>query len=1845
MSNPNLGSIKRTRGQKLSSLRRVKSRALILMDTHGSRTQLSSLLKDLDEAMDALSQVNSELIVALEDQEEEISKAGEYEQAAVEDCEQLKQQIHSHLKSRAHEAPSLSVSSAGSKASKASSIARAAEVQSKVLELEKRQLEKRLSLKEEEQKLSRQLELKEKEDAVEAAHLRAELSKMAVDSLSWERQNDFLVEDGAVGPVEVAVAGPVEEVLDRVKHPGITPPDRQNQTPDSSLSLRGLPSLTLPKFSGSAAEWPRWQALFKSLVHEKKGLSLTEKMIYLQSSVTGLAQCVIGGMLYSGELYQEAWKALEDRFGKEGDVVSSHLQQIFTCPAPSNMDSVGLERFHATLHCAITVLTNHGYQGDLHSQENLRRIIGRLPVELRKKWAEHVVETELDRPDLLQFEIWMRKQVRVALNCAAFNQPHRYHDRTKSNQPSHGPSARATLVTSVSYPQNGCVCCQQAHDVRDCPSFRKKNVDDRAKLIAQSKSCFFCLKPGHRVNNCRFAKPCGVDACRMRHHRLLHGSRRISFPLQEAAEAPAAENRVVAAVANTSSSVTLLQIVAVRIHGEEGHFRDTLALLDPGSQTSLCSEAVTADLNISGEEQELCLGNVEGSGVVKISRRMQLTLSPLSADEDVEKRILVPEAFSVPNVNVKPQQVPKGLFKDWKHLDGISLPDYTHGTVEVLLGANVLEAVLQREVKVGRPGQPVAIRTAFGWTLTGSVASLIPHHTRQVMFIQRDVPDADADQLTQCVQDWWLTESFGTRCDIKQAASLEDQRALRILEKTVKKTGERYEAGLLWKPEKVQMPDNRSAALSRLKSLERSLARNSVRAEAYNNGIHAYVEAGHARKLSAEEAAVPDDKLWLLAHHGVQSPAKPKMRIVFDAAATYQGVSLNSQLLKGPDLLQNLLGILLRFREEAIALVADIAQMFHQIKIRTEDQAALSFWWRDMDVTRPPDMYRMQVAIFGSKSSPAIANYVLRKTADDGCTGTTASQKAVEAVKNSFYMDDFVKSESNTEAAKAIQEEVTSLLASGGFRLTKWLSNSEDVLNNIPPQERGVLKPDANCPSKNIASVLGCRWDPAMDTIGVKLPKLDVPPTKRGVLKQTAAVYDVIGILAPFVLLAKVLVQKLWQRKCDWDDQLTEGELQTWKLWQSELQLIESISIPRWYGKMAPTADVTRELHLFSDASEDAFGAVAYVRMVTPETSHCELIMARTRLAPLKQLTIVRLELQGAVLAVRLADTIKKEMNYEFKRTLFWTDSQVVLQFLQQESRRYHTFVANRVAEIHESTRPEEWRYVPGPENPADICSRGKTASELKVSQSWWHGPTFLTESEDAWPRLGNLEQLNTDYPEVKKPAVYVTTNAPPEIATSNLLDPKRFSSWLKYRRVLGWVMRFISNSRAKVAGQAKMTGPLRNSELVSVEVCILKSEQRVVSNGGNMRDLSPFCDNHGLLRVGGRLTNAPLGESARHPVILPANSEITRLIITDTHQKVFHSGLERTLCELREQYWVPKMRSVVKRLLRKCAFCHKRRAKPQPPRMADLPEARFDMSRPFSSVGIDYFGALTVKKFRKTEKRYVLLITCLSTRAVHLELAAEMDTSCFIMALRRFIARRGRPRVIYSDNGRNFVGGEKELRQCIQSWNQAQIVDALSQRNIEWVFNPPGAPHMGGVWERLVASVKRALKVVLGNQCVSEDVLHTVLTEVEYMINGRPLTYVSGDSEDPEPLTPNNFLIGASDGNEGLPPGIFNEGDQLGKKKWRQSQILSEHLWKRWRKEYVPFLASRQKWRAESDKLQVGDVVLLTEEGCPRGYWPLGRIVKVFPGSDGRVRSAEVQTKGGKYIRPATKLCVLESL
>ncbi len=380
--------------------------------------------------------------------------------------------------------------------------------------------------------------------------------------------------------------------------------------------------------------------------------------------------------------------------------------------------------------------------------------------------------------------------------------------------------------------------------------------------------------------------------------------------------------------------------------------------------------------------------------------------------------------------------------------------------------------------------------------------------------------------------------------------------------------------------------------------------------------------------------------------------------------------------------------------------------------------------------------------------------------------------------------------------------------------------------------------------------------------------------------------------------------------------------------------------------------------------------------------------------------------------------------------------------------------------------------------------------------------------------------------------------------AVDRLLE--RYSSWHRLKRATAILLRVKAFLHKKAS--VHLSDPITVCELQQAELAILNYIQMASfgssqAKPNSLLKIKPFEDENNQLRVGGRLTNAPIPFEAKHPVILPNNHHVTQLIISHYHLRLGHADPERVLAEIRQRFWILKGRAVINQTLKSCLQCRKLRAKPQTQQMADLPDSRVTPGEPpFTRVGIDYFGPFLVKKARSELKRYGCLFTCLTTRAIHLEVAHTLDTDSFINALQRFIARRGPPTEIRSDNGTNFVGGLRELRKAIGEWNQQKISDYLLQNNVKWIFNPPAASHMGGVWERQIRTVRSILNTVLLQQAPDDEGLSTLFCCVESIVNGRPITKLSDDPSDPLPLTPNHLLLLRS--GPTLPPGAFVKQD-----------------------------------------------------------------------------------------------------
>lgn len=385
------------------------------------------------------------------------------------------------------------------------------------------------------------------------------------------------------------------------------------------------------------------------------------------------------------------------------------------------------------------------------------------------------------------------------------------------------------------------------------------------------------------------------------------------------------------------------------------------------------------------------------------------------------------------------------------------------------------------------------------------------------------------------------------------------------------------------------------------------------------------------------------------------------------------------------------------------------------------------------------------------------------------------------------------------------------------------------------------------------------------------------------------------------------------------------------------------------------------------------------------------------------------------------------------------------------------------------------------------------------------------------------------------------------------------------------------------------------------------------------------------LIPVGGRIGLIDIPFESKHQVIISPKHHIARLIIQHIHHTNFHVGQNATLALSRQNIWIPTGKSFVKNLINACTYCKSKKVKPMSPLMGDLPIDRLAVGEPpFNRSGVDYVGPMIVKRSKRTRassgtvKRYEALFTCMTSHAVHIELAGDLCTDSFILALRRFISRRENPKTITSDNRTNFVGADRELRELVTNLNETKLRKELTKNSIEWKFNPPFSPWMNGAMESMIKITKRALKAIVRDRVFTEEELRTFLTEVEATINSRSLTSISSDADDYQALTPNHFLIGRASQNTPV-DSLFTDLDD--RKRWRAVQAASNMFWNRWRKQYLPSLPIRAKWNTNDDQIKEGDLLIVRDQNVLKNHWPLGRIAKIFPGNDGINRVAEVKT------------------
>lgn len=1661
--------------------------------------------------------------------------------------------------------------------------------------------------------------------------------------------------------------------------PPLAPIDNANNNANDNHREFRLPTIAVPTFNGEYHSWPSFKNSFQHLVADNLTLSNLQRLHYLKGSLTGDAKRLVQHYDIVEANYASAWQKLISRYDNKKLLVNTHLKSLIHHPGQSKESASHLRLLIDTFTDSLNGLRTLEVPINGWDPIIIHLMIEKLPIETHSLWEASQMANN-DLPTLENLIIFLENRFRT---LEAIAEKPSLDRRNPFDKPSKYAPNGHKVISHVASSPSTCSLCHDSHYLRSCLEFLQMNIRDRFNYVQQQRACVNCLAPGHRVKTCRSRMNC--SKCNRRHHSLLHdeeprsesttslatsslttssiasittGPRisveqpsvlatsslatstlapRPAVPSSSAITSPELASSYNASIPpsqspmdGSSRNTVLLATACVNVLNHVGDIISLRALIDPGSQVSFITDKAIRRLKLntlSTNAKVFGIGHTFSSTSTK-----RVTLSLESNTNPSFK--LKSEFLTIPQITGSLPPISYERSK-WTHTRDLKLadPHYNrNGSIDLLLGAEIYGLILLPGLLKGQVHEPIAQNTAIGWILFGGSSS----QNASPKISLHSCIDIDSR-----LRSFWEFEEPLTLIKSADPESLISE--AHFNENFTRNESGRYTVRLPFKSSNSALGSSRENAVSRLLQIERKLAKNPQLAKDYSDFMNEYESLGHMKRVPENPDA------YYIPHHPVfkQTSTTTKLRVVFDASRkTSTGVSLNDLLRVGPTIQDNLSTLLIRWRKFPIAFTADLEKMYRQININSEDLDFQRIVWRSSPDKRIQD-FQLQTVTYGTASAQFLAVRTLHQLAKDGSeTYPLASKRMLE----DFYVDDLLSGAYDIDEAIEIQKQLRDLSIAGGFNLRKWACNRDALLQTIPAADREI-KTSLLIEFDDTIKSLGIHWNPRSDVLTYQstLDPSVIADTKRSMLSDISKLFDPIGWLSPLIIRAKILMQNLWALDLQWDDKVPIDVLNQWRIIREDLQRVHIIKLPR---SMAYSLEKTIELHGFSDASIHAYSAVVYSRVLQSNGEYViSLLCAKTKVAPIKTISLPRLELCGAHLVSKLLNRVRTDLKITDLKCHAWCDSSIVLHWMRGHPNRLKTFVANRVSDILERGNIDQWHHVSGKENPADCATRGLDTDALSTHGLWWQGPPWLSKNSDFWPL--SIPDVPNELPEVK--SIVLSTNI-----EENFLETliHSHSNLTHLQRILAFMQRFINNSQqVNIRIQSIF---LTTMELeVSLQTIIRQVQltafpldyktlnmKRELHPQSSILSLNPFLGEDSLLRVGGRLQNSSLSYFTKHPIILPKGHHFTRLLILQVHLNTLHGGPELVITALRHKYWVINMRSIVRQVIHQCTTCFRYNAKPCNQQMGSLPSPRVQIDRPFSHTGIDCAGPIDVRMSKgrgsKSYKSYIVLFICFSTKAVHIEAVSDMTTPGFLAAYRRFCSRRGTPRHIYSDNGTNFVGASKFLLKDSTQLFQvsADLIDTITVQGSEWHFIPPASPHFGGLWEAGIKSIKYHLKRVVGDSTLTFEELSTVLYQIEACLNSRPLWPTTSDPTDDSALTPGHFLIG----NALLaPPESLPQPTSVSSlTRWQLVQKMRNDFWRRWQREYITRLQQRPKWASISANLEKNSLVLIIEDNLPPTRWALGRVLEVHPGQDGLVRVVTLKSQGTTFKRPITKLALL---
>ena len=1657
-----------------------------------------------------------------------------------------------------------------------------------------------------------------------------------------------------------------------------------------------LPQLSLPTFDGKMANWEQFWSAFQAAIDDDLSIPDVQKMAYLISCMKGDAERELKGYNVIGSNYIHAVNHLKNRFGNKGSIKSALFGELRKTSF-STQKTPDIRKMVTEINRILNQLKAAGEEINNSSTEELiqQKFPPWLLLEIINQ-KEGIADFNTEKLIVLVDKILKKRETVWELTKNIKNTKFQMNEQTLI-----GENSESKKQNTDGKPRLPCVFCSGTnHTSNRCLKY--KNKDMRIKRLFELKKCLKCFKDGHISKNCTQKIECKkckgphfVAVCaKINHEEMIRignssggkknftqnkdkepwkkGSTNCaeeennpeqndentqeSLFLEE--EAFVVDEEVI--LSEGKNKVVLMSNTHEFKNGMYGNGEEGTTLYDPGSTSNYITNSLAKKLKLSILKRENTrvsgYGGSESSfqsGIVKVYvKGVDENYYPLLC-----KTSPALEKMLITVTYVTDERIPRVKTRKVK-------PD-------LMLGVIDFWRIFERKKRLSP--RTYRIFTKLGAFDCGEMKIDKPITSyAYVMEDEYEIGGKNPKDISY-PGNFWDLEILGIKENPNTTRIDEEDEAMKQFENNLRQLNDgRYEVAWPWKNGIPKLSSNFGKTYGRFMNLYQKHGIKIM--EKCEQIINEQLTLG-----MVEDAPIETGELCHYIPFQVilkESSSFTKARMVFDPSAkTREGLSLNQQLLTGPNLLPKLAGVLLRIRTYSLLLICDIEKAFLQIALRESDRDATRFLWVH-DINKPPKgdnlrILRFSRVPFGFVSSPflliATVIHHLNKY----------NMPLTRELIDNLYMDNMASKANSVEEAVDNYHKIKEIFRKAKMNVREFISNSKKVNDQINKEDQhpgikgGTIK------------MLGVQWSHSEDTLLIKMPTIPKSESisKRNLLAYIHSIFDPHGLLSPVTVSAKLLYQKVCNRKVNWEDKLNDEEMKEWdkisKTWDNvHYSFLRNID----YGGK-------RDLHCFVDASMNCYAAVVYLRtQIESDFPKSHLIFSKNRIKPIdKNLTIPRLELLAALIGFRAAKFVEQEIKLKIENITIWSDSQIALYWIgtPHDDKKFENnkFVRNRLMEI-QSDKNVIFRYVPTKQNPADISCRGCEVMDLKINSLWWYGPKWLKQDYSYWPAIIQIEpKEEKDWEE----DIPIQQNHEESFITelnfeNSTIDPSRFSSFWRLLYTLMFVLRFCKmfvwkkcsklpsgieklnkitageiNTAVKENDEFKIGKPFMASDIEIAEKILIKEAQnRHPLTDQKKKELQIYSDEFGILRCRSRLQNNTYTFDFTNPIYLPYNDPFTKLLILKIHNLLLHGSASLVHSSLKNRFYLERARSTIKKTLKECKGNCREFRKYQLEKMPPYPNYRLEKAIVFEYTGLDFMGPINMKRNGEIIKGWILLLTCLVSRCVHLEIVTDMTTTSFLNAFRMFVARRTKPKIIVSDNGAQFHLGKKILDLLWKNLpNDEGVTTYMAKEGINWKFNTPLSPWQGGIFERINGLIKNCCRKALGRKILQEDDFRVFISEVEAVLNCRPIIPVTDDL-DSFVLRPIDFIYPGAmpglpnhnnpdDDDTYLPKNVESAEKLL--EIWNKKSNTINKFWDIWAVEYLNILRERTQFHRQNNKNiikalpKVNEIVMIQEDDMVKGTWKIGKIVEVIS-----PRRIAVKLPNGNIVhRPPSLLYSLE--